>query len=219
MTRRHGSLSRSAVFALLLGLSVAVFSGGGFALAAPGSPQSWTTMALAGAALGGRFSQSAPPSATATPAVAESGGYAPSFTVGGAVASPATYALSDLQVLPAETVTARYDAGHGPETHTFQGVRLYDLLMAAMPQFADAVKNNPIDWYVNISAIDGYQAVIAWGELDPQNEGKDVIVAYSQDGQLLGPGYGMAELIVPGDATNGRYVASITSITLSPAAG
>jgi hypothetical protein len=67
--------------------------------------------------------------------------------------------------------------GRGQETHTFPGVRLYDLLLAASPQFAAAVKDDPINWYVNASAIDGYQAVIAWGEIDPQNEGKDVIVA------------------------------------------
>ncbi len=63
----------------------------------------------------------------------------------------------------------------------------------------------------------GFQAVIAWGELDPEEEGKDVLVAYSQDGQLLGSGYGMAMLVVPGDSTNSRYVASITKIVVVPA--
>ncbi len=63
----------------------------------------------------------------------------------------------------------------------------------------------------------GFQAVIAWGELDPEEGGKDVLVAYSQDGQLLGSGYGMAMLVVPGDSTNSRYVASITKIVVVPA--
>jgi hypothetical protein len=44
-----------------------------------------------------------------------------------------------------------------------------------------------------------------------------VLVAYVEDGQLLGQGAGMATLVVPGDSTNARYVNGITAITVSPA--
>ncbi len=113
----------------------------------------------------------------------------------------------------------QYNAGQRQEAHTFQGVRLYDLLMAAMPKFDSSNQNNKINWYIHVGAIDGYQAVVAWGEIDPEEEGKNVLIAYSEDGQLLGQGAGMATLVVPGDSTNSRYVNSITGITVSPAGG
>jgi DMSO/TMAO reductase YedYZ molybdopterin-dependent catalytic subunit len=164
----------------------------------------------------GAASQTTPPAPTPTP-VPESGGYSPSFTVSGSVHTPTTYTLAALQGLPSQTVTTQYSGDASPEQHTYQGVRLYDLLLAAAPQFASQENGDKVGWYVQVTAIDGYEAVVAWGELDPENEGKAILVAYAADGQLLGLGYGMAELVVPGDSTDSRYVTSIMSITVSPA--
>jgi DMSO/TMAO reductase YedYZ molybdopterin-dependent catalytic subunit len=154
---------------------------------------------------------------SATPTAGESGGFSPSFSIGGMVASPATFALADLQAMPSQTVNVQFTSGAGLEQHTYQGVPLYALLIAAGPQFNPSQKNDRLSWYVSVRAIDGYQAVIAWGELDPGGEAKNVLVAYEADGQMLGPGDGMARLVVPGDVMGGRYVSSISSITLQRA--
>jgi hypothetical protein len=69
-------------------------------------------------------------------------------------------------------------------------------------------------WYAVVTGTDGYQAVIAWGEIDPGFEGKPVLLAYEQDGQLLGPSDGMARLVVPGDQRGGRYVSNVRTIAL-----
>ncbi len=169
------------------------------------------------AASGEPTAQGAPSAPAPLPVVGESGGYSPSFTVGGMVNAPATYALAELQALTSQTLTTQYtDESGSREQHTYRGVPLYDLLMAASPQFASADASDSVNWYVHLTAIDNYQVVIAWGELDPQNEGKTILVAYAEDGQPLGQGAGMAQLVVPGDSTNSRYIQSITSITLSP---
>jgi DMSO/TMAO reductase YedYZ molybdopterin-dependent catalytic subunit len=158
----------------------------------------------------------ATPVPTATPVIPESGGYSTSLTVGGSVRTPGTYTLADLQALPGQMLTTMFATDSGTEQHTYQGVRLYDLLQAAAPTFASQENGDKIGWYIQVTAIDGYDAVIAWGELDPENEAKPILVAYSVDGQPLGPGYGMAELVMPGDHTNSRYVTSIRSITVAP---
>ncbi len=166
----------------------------------------------------GEATTQAPPAATPLP-VLGSGGYSPSFSVSGMVRIPGSYTLADLQALPAQTVTTQYiDEGGNRQQHTFQGVPLYDLLMAASPQFASAAESDSVNWYVHLTAIDNYQVVLAWGELDPQNEGKGILVAYMEDGQLLGQGSGMAQLVVPGDTTDSRYILSISSISVAPAA-
>jgi len=69
-------------------------------------------------------------------------------------------------------------------------------------------------WYAVVTGTDGYQAVIAWGEIAPGFENKSVLVAYAQDGQPLSQADGMARLVVPGDQRGGRYVNNVRTITL-----
>lgn len=140
--------------------------------------------------------------------------YSPSFTIDGQVNTPATYTLADLQALPAVDEPVQFIAGAGTESHDFQGVSLYDLLMSAGPQTDPARKNDLIRFYIRVTAAGGYTAVLSWAEIDPFNEGKDVLVAYMDGGQPLGDGQGMARLVVPGDGHGARYVSAITEITL-----
>lgn len=146
---------------------------------------------------------------------AQAGGFSPSFSIDGAVSTPATYSLSDLQMLPSQTLDVQYLSGTSPTTNTYTGVRLYDLLMAAQPQTDPAVKNDLLRDSILITGSDGYQAVIAWGEIDPGFENKAVLVAYGDGmGQPLGADEGMARLVVPGDQKGGRYVSNVVSITV-----
>jgi hypothetical protein len=45
----------------------------------------------------------------------------------------------------------------------------------------------------------------------PQFSGEQIIIAYQQDGQLLGAD-GFARMVVPGDKSGGRAVANIVRI-------
>lgn len=90
--------------------------------------------------------------------------------------------------------------------------------MAAGPQFDRERRNDMLRWYVTVAATDAYEAVVAWGEIDPGFEGKRVLVAFEEDGRLLGEEDGMARLVVPGDQRGGRYVSNIVSIAVRSAA-
>src|SRR5689334_21148928 len=50
------------------------------------------------------------------------------ITITGMVKHPGPVTVADLQQLPSETVKVTYQAGGGSESHTFTGVRLWDVL-------------------------------------------------------------------------------------------
>jgi molybdate transport system substrate-binding protein len=143
--------------------------------------------------------------------------FSDTFTIDGLVNNPHSFTYDDLAALPSETETVSFQGPNGVETHTYTGVKLYDLLQAAGPQTDPARKNDLIRFYVQVTAADGYTAIVAWAELDPFSEGKDVLIAYQENGQPLGAGRGMARLVVPGDGHGARYVSAITEITLGAA--
>jgi hypothetical protein len=65
---------------------------------------------------------------------------------------------------------------------------------------------------VSVTASDAYQALVAYGEIDPSFEGKQVLLATTQDGVSLadqGP-----RLVVPGDIAGGRYVTGVVKVRI-----
>lgn len=128
----------------------------------------------------------------------------------GAVAHPEILTVAKLQTLPAHTETVTFKTGNGPETHTFTGPLLLDVLTRAGPQFDPTVRNDKLRYYVSVSATDSYRAMVAYGEIEPGFENKEVLLAISQDGQSLataGP-----RLVVPGDISGGRYVTNVNRV-------
>ncbi|WKJ92122.1 hypothetical protein QZJ86_08275 [Methylomonas montana] len=135
------------------------------------------------------------------------------FTVNGAVANAATYGLTSLAAaLPAQTVTVNTPPLTGS---SFTGVSLWDLVNLSGINANPAVKNDILGKYVVATGSDGYQAVFALGELNPNFGNISVLVAYADGlGNSLG-NKGFAELVVPGDvAKGGRYVSNLTSLTV-----
>ena len=129
---------------------------------------------------------------------------APRVSIGGRVATPSSYTLGALAAQPAVEVQA---AREGGTLATFVGPLLWPLLEAAKPVDGTTPGANLQHTLVARSA-DGYAAVLAIGEIDPQFEGKPVIIAYKQDGVVLGA----PRLVVPGDRRAGRNVRDLVSI-------
>ena len=136
------------------------------------------------------------------PAGAQTRPYSPALWVDGLVDAPRAYTLADLPALPAREATGELRAGNTNERHTRRGVPLVDLLTAARPLFDP--RDDKLGWYVAVDATDDYAVVLAWGEIDPELEGKKVLVAFAESGQPLGDGDGMARPVVPGDGRGGR---------------
>src|SRR5581483_2708142 len=64
----------------------------------------------------------------------QSGVFSDAFMLDGLVNNPQTFTYGDLAALPSETETVMFQGPNGVETHTYTGVKLYDLLQAAGPQ-------------------------------------------------------------------------------------
>jgi hypothetical protein len=136
-----------------------------------------------------------------------------SFAVTGNVQHKLRLSVADLAAMPDQhSVDVTYHAGSATEHHVFTGPLLLDVLTRAIPHFDPAIKNDKLRHYVSVTASDAYQALVAYGELDPSFENKQILLAVTQDGISLadqGP-----RLVVPGDVAGGRYVTGVVKVKL-----
>ena len=129
------------------------------------------------------------------------------LAISGRVGQPRTLALADLQALPPVTVEVTHATARGPQTATYIGALLWPLLAAAAP-VDDPGRNTSLRHTMLAHGRDGYAVALAIGELDPRMAGKQVIVAYAENGKPLPS----LRLVVPGDSHAGRSVRDLVSI-------
>jgi DMSO/TMAO reductase YedYZ molybdopterin-dependent catalytic subunit len=149
--------------------------------------------------------------------VAAQATFAPTFEVSGLVAAPRSFGYDDLAALPQVTLPVTFGSAQTVESGVFTGPRLLDVLNAAGGPAFPAARNSKLRTYILATGADGYQAVIAWGEIDPDFGAEPVLVAIQRDGQPLGDNQGMARLVVPDDKRGGRHVATLVSLELRDA--
>ncbi len=129
------------------------------------------------------------------------------LTLKGHLAHPRSIALADLQAMPATTVEVSHAGHNGAQTNRYTGVLLWTLLKAAEPVDENGPRTH-LQHTVRASGQDGYAVVLAIGEIEPDFEGKQVLVAYAEDGRAMAT----LKLIVPADAKAGRSVRDLISI-------
>jgi hypothetical protein len=136
------------------------------------------------------------------------GGYSPSFQIGGAVARPMTIDQAALIARPQTNVLQQcfYTDTLQPETHVYRGVSLWSLLNEAGLTPPPGPSPASLRGYIVVTGSDGYEIVIGLAGLDPEFEGRPIIVAYLVDGEFLPQNRGMARLIVSSDRTCMRSV-------------
>jgi DMSO/TMAO reductase YedYZ molybdopterin-dependent catalytic subunit len=143
------------------------------------------------------------------PALAQS----ETLAVDGHVAHPAHWTLDQVKALPPVTVSLTFQSDHGPQTGTWTGALLLDIVKQAAPIDNDSGKSAPLQHTILARGDDGYGVALAIGEIDPRFAGKQVIVAYQRDGK---PMEGQTfRLVVPGDAHGGRSVNGLVSLTIN----
>lgn len=146
----------------------------------------------------------APP--PAAPAPSAIGGAASGVAVYGAVDQPMRFDVASLKALPTTTLTV----GGG----TYTGTSLWTLLNTVTR--IDS-RNSPQKKYPTLrmaavaTAADGYSVLLALGEIDPTFGNRNVLLAYSVDGQPLDRS-GPIRLVVAGDDKTGRSVSNLESI-------
>lgn len=143
-------------------------------------------------------------------------------SVDGQVLNPLSLTVDNLRSdFSSHTLEVTYLSGEDTITTSFTGVLLWDILSAAQPNFNADVRNDKLSMFIVVSAGDHYQAVIAWGEIDPEFGNQPILLAYEQEDAPLANDQGLIRLVVPGDTRDGRYVSGVLNISLrdAPAVG
>jgi len=141
-----------------------------------------------------------------------------SVTLDGQVLNPLTLTADFLRDnFAAHTVDVTYMSGEESVSTSFTGALLWDVLGSAQPNFNVDIRNDKLGMYIVVTASDNYQAVIAWGEIDPEFGNQPILVAYEEAGAPIEDSQGSIRLVVPGDMRGGRYVSGIVNISLRDA--
>jgi len=140
------------------------------------------------------------------------------FTVDGQILNPLTLTADELRDrFSAQTVDVSYLSGTETFTASFTGVPLWQVISAAQPNLNADVSNDRISTFIVVTGSDGYQAVIAWGEIDPDYASQPILLAFDQDGAPITDERGGVRLVVPTDGRGGRYVSGVANISLRDA--
>lgn len=158
----------------------------------------------------------AAPNRTAVGAQGTPAGATPSGTetieLTGEIERPTTLTIADLQTLPVETVDVTYESSSGAQQHGYTGVRLFAVLERAGLLVDPDRNNDRLSKYVVMTAKDGYEVVISWGEIDPDFGNAPILLAWEEDGAPLTGEDGPVRLVTPGDVRGGRYAFGVISI-------
>lgn len=111
-----------------------------------------------------------------------------------------------LDALPMVTVV------QGEGGRRFEGPLLWTVLDRATAMGAPRI-HDQVRQTVLLTGRDGYTAILALGEIAPEFENKQVILAERMDEQPLGPGH--LRIVVPGDKRGGRGVHDVVRITVT----
>jgi molybdate transport system substrate-binding protein len=140
------------------------------------------------------------------------------LTVDGQVLNPLALTAEDLQTqFPAHTVEVTYTVNGEALTTTYTGALLWDVINASQPNFNADINGDKLSMYLVVSAVDSYQATVAWGEIDPALANGEILLAYAQDDAPITDEYGAVRLVVPSDASDGRYVSGVLNVSLRDA--
>jgi hypothetical protein len=139
--------------------------------------------------------------------LAASGAHAAGLTVRGLSGSATVLDPATIEKMPA---LHQQISLHGAPA-AFDGPSLWSVL-GATGVLRDAGPRVLVHAAVRISGADGYVALVAIGEISPEFEANQVILADRQDGKALPPGHW--RVVVPGDRHGGRSVRDVVSIAV-----
>lgn len=125
----------------------------------------------------------------------------------------------DLEKMPHQTLRVSYPAGpeHRMSQAEMSGVPLRALLDRMGVPAGHDIRGEALRLYVVAEGADGYRAVLALAELDPDlagQAGQIVLVADRRGGQALDAAEGPLRLVVPMDKRPARWVRQLVRITV-----
>ena len=133
------------------------------------------------------------------------------IVVQGKGGDPASLTMDAIAKLPSIQLKVAFATDHGPRDANFAGPLLWTVLDSA--HAVDPTKHrDDVRQIVILTGQDGYTAVLALGEISPEFENKQVILAASMDGKPLEH----PRIVVPGDKRGGRGVHDLAKIVVLP---
>ena len=135
------------------------------------------------------------------------------ITIEGGSAASTVLTADDIAQLSAVQVSVAFGTEHGPRQATFEGPLLWTVLDHAKAVGVGKA-GEQVRQVVLLTGRDGYMAVLGLGEISPDFEGKQVILAERMDGKPLAPDH--LRVVVPGDRKGGRSVRDLVRIVVAP---
>lgn len=133
-------------------------------------------------------------------------------TITGAVTTPLTLSVVELEKMPQTTLNVVNPHSHKAEV--YKGVSLDALLVKAGVPHGEAIRGKWMATCVVASAADGYRVVFSLPELDPGFLDSDVLVADQMNGAPIGADEGPLKLVAPRDKRPARWIRMLKSITV-----
>jgi hypothetical protein len=119
-------------------------------------------------------------------------------------------AKSDIESLPHVKVST-----HGPEKNaTFEGVALKTVLEKGGVEFGHSMRGKRLAACLLVEAADGYSAVIALPEIDPDFTDKQIVLAFLQDAKPLDTKAGPYRIVIPDEKRMARWVRQVTTLKI-----
>jgi hypothetical protein len=151
-----------------------------------------------------------PPTAIVAPPVTPSADPVPAgqLRITGAVRGPGVLTAQQLAGMTSQTVSVSYRTDRGEERHTAAGIPLFDLVDHAGLVLAQGRDHDELSIGIVVIGLDGYRALISYGEMSPAFGNRGVLLAISADGKPLARPW----LVVPGDLRGARYVKDVVEL-------
>jgi DMSO/TMAO reductase YedYZ molybdopterin-dependent catalytic subunit len=133
----------------------------------------------------------------------------------GDVPNPRRIDTSELKKLP--RLETRTTDPHDPGKEIiYSGTPLVEVLKAGGLRLdSDTARiRETVAITVLVEATDGYRAVFALAELDPELTDRVILLADTKDGQPLSPSEGAFRVIVPGEKRPARWVRQVRALTV-----
>jgi hypothetical protein len=123
-----------------------------------------------------------------------------------------TLTSADLKGMPHLSVTIHNS--HSNADEMYSGVRVADLLSKVGAPLGNDLRGKALAQYIVAAGSDGYQTVLALGEVDPTFHPGEVLVADTMDGKPLDTHSGPLKLVVTEDKHPARSVRNLVQIEL-----
>ena len=106
---------------------------------------------------------------------------------------------------------------HGGVEVTFDGVPAGEILKLAGAPLGQQLRGQRLTLYVLAEAADGYKAVYALPEFDPEFTDGLILIADRRNGGALGPNEGPLRIVVPWEKRQARWVRQLTRLRVGQA--